>query len=135
VNENLVRDDVEREIAKNIKNKAEYELAFSYGKFLCQMSSFQITGTMEDVKRVAALIPSGDSTQETKDKLGTEILIRINKIVLNTKDRDDRYNKALSFMFNPESSVEAKKCNLSSTIFDIAIPPEISSETNNSTVI
>ena len=137
MNNNGVRDDVERYLASNISSKEDYDLIFPYVRFLCQLSGFPTTGTIEDVASVAKIVQSLNSSdiEKIKNTLGTEFLVNLNKKILNTEDRNNRYNKVSNFMFNPESAVEAKKCLLSSNNFGISIPPEPSSELNDSTLL
>ena len=137
VNANGVRDDVERYIARNTSSKEDFNIAISYGRFLCQLSSFPTTGTIEDVAGVANIVTSTNNADidRLKNKLSPEFFANLSKKILNTKDRDARYNKVSSFMFNPESAVEAKKCIPASTVFDISIPPEPNIAENNDTIL
>ena len=137
LNGNGIRDDVERYLAKNTDSKEDYDSLLPYARYFCQLSRFPTTGTIEDVAGVAKIVWSLNISdiEKIRNKLGVDFFANVNKKILNTEERNNRYNKVSSFMFNPESAVEAKKCVLSSTIFGISIPPEPSSGINDDTLL
>lgn len=133
-NNNSIRDEVEYYIAENITGVEAQTLALQYAKTLSQLSSFPLTGTKADVEGASLLFQEIDITI-LRDKLGQVSIKGIQNIVLNTTERDNRYNTLLSFMFNPDSAIQAKECSTPTTVFGAKMPPEPNKIENDSTLL